>query len=69
MITNITNKEICNKGNIALNMAFNTTCKLGTPDTKRKGRSTRNALNAFTSKPWMFIRDKTVDINLSKQSS
>ena len=33
---------------------------LGTPDTRRRGRNTRNALNAFTSKPFILTRSKIV---------
>ena len=33
---------------------------LGTPDTRRKGRKTRNALSALTSKPFIFTRSRIV---------
>ena len=33
---------------------------LGTPDTRRRGLNTRNALNAFTSKPLILTRSKIV---------
>lgn len=36
---------------MARKIEFNTTCKDGTPDTRRSGRNTRKARSAFTSKP------------------
>ena len=38
------------RGHMAERMSY----LLGTPDTNRRGRSTRNALNAFTSNPAPF---------------
>ena len=39
---------------------------LGTPETKRKGLRTRNALNALTSKPSICRVDRIVDTTLKK---
>ena len=93
-MTNSTSKAMCNKGIIAIRMAFKTTWRprnkkicvllsnkhlgsnkkialiynifviyhilLGTPDTRRKGRRTRKALSAFTSKPFILTRSRIV---------
>ena len=40
---------------------------LGTPDTKRKGLSTRNARRAFTSNPFWSREDRIVLIKLKRK--
>ena len=42
---------------------------LGTPETRRSGRRTRKARNAFTSNPSNFIVDRTVLTTLKKHRS
>lgn len=46
-----TNNAIFMRGAIALRIDDKTTCKLGTPLTSLRGRSTRNARIIFKSKP------------------
>lgn len=65
MITNMTKRAMCNKGTMARKIEFNTTCKLGTPETNRRGRSTRKARKAFTSKP-SFIRLDSAVLSILK---
>ena len=60
-ITNITSRAMCNKGTIALMIAFKTTWREGTPDTNRRGRKTRNALSALTSNPSFMTVERAVE--------
>ena len=46
-MTNITRRAMWKSGTIALRIELRTTWRLGTPETRRKGRNTRNARNAL----------------------
>lgn len=63
----MTKRAMCNKGTMARNIEFKTTCRLGTPETNRRGRSTRKARKAFTSKPSFIKFDNAVLIMLQKR--
>ena len=61
MMTNMTRRAMWKSGTMALRMELRTTWRLGTPETSLSGRSTRKALNAFTSKPLMARYERMVE--------
>ena len=58
---NIISRGYRSKITLHMSRLFSFVCYLlGTPDTRRKGRKTRNALSALTSKPFIFTRSRIV---------
>ena len=60
----MTKSFIIQLGNYKYAWSMKQCYSLGKPDTRRSGRRTRKARNAFTSRPWVIRFCKATDINL-----